>query len=61
MPPTITKLRTAFGNYPYTATLKNGEIKAAGIELEFEEIKPVNRAFTPMARSRSSTSAKWRS
>jgi 4,5-dihydroxyphthalate decarboxylase len=47
---TVTKLRTALGNYPYTAKLKNGELKADGIELEFEEIKPVNRAFKPMAQ-----------
>jgi 4,5-dihydroxyphthalate decarboxylase len=45
-----TKLRTALGNYPHTAQLKSGELTAEGIELEFEEIKPVNRAFKPMAQ-----------
>ena len=50
MPPTITKLRTAFGDYPMTAKLKSGELKEDGIELEFEEIKPVNRVFKPMAQ-----------
>ena len=47
---TVTKLRAALGTYPYTAKLKSGELKADGIELEFEEIKPVNRAFKPMAQ-----------
>jgi 4,5-dihydroxyphthalate decarboxylase len=47
---TITRLRTALGNYPYTAKLKSGELKADGIELAFEEVKPVNRAFKPMAQ-----------
>ena len=32
MPPTITKLRTAFGDYPMTAKLKSGELKEDGIE-----------------------------
>jgi len=50
MAPTITKLRTAFGDYPMTAKLKSGEFKEDGIELEFEEIKPVNRIFKPMAQ-----------
>ena len=50
MATTITKLRTAFGDYPMTAKLKSGELKEDGIELEFEEIKPVNRVFKPMAQ-----------
>jgi 4,5-dihydroxyphthalate decarboxylase len=50
MAPTITKLRTALGTYPLTAKLKSGELTVDGIELEFEEIKPVNRAFKPMAQ-----------
>jgi 4,5-dihydroxyphthalate decarboxylase len=50
MAQTITKLRTALGTYPHTAKLKSGELKADGIELEFEEVKPVNRIFKPMAQ-----------
>ena len=50
MAQTITKLRTALGNYPHTAKLKSGEFKADGIELEFEEVTPLNRAFKPMAQ-----------
>jgi 4,5-dihydroxyphthalate decarboxylase len=50
MAQTTTKLRTALGTYPHTAKLKSGELKADGIELEFEEVKPVNRIFKPMAQ-----------
>ena len=46
----MTTLVTALGNYPYTAALKKGELTAPGVEFKFEEIKPVNRAFAPMAR-----------
>jgi 4,5-dihydroxyphthalate decarboxylase len=47
---TITKLRAVLGNYPHTAKIKSGEFKADGVEIEFEDIKPVNRAFKPMAQ-----------
>jgi len=47
---TTIKLRTALGNYPHTAGLKSGAITAPGVALEFEDVKPVNRAFAPMAR-----------
>jgi 4,5-dihydroxyphthalate decarboxylase len=50
MAQTVTRLRTALATYPYTAGIKSGELKADGVELEFEEIKPVNRAFKPMAQ-----------
>ncbi|MBV8512877.1 MAG: hypothetical protein JO289_22165, partial [Xanthobacteraceae bacterium] len=50
MAQTITKLRAVLGNYPHTAKIKSGEFMADGVELEFEEIKPVNRAFKPMAQ-----------
>jgi 4,5-dihydroxyphthalate decarboxylase len=43
-------LITALGNYPYTAALKKGELTAPGVDFKFEDIKPVNRAFAPMAR-----------
>lgn len=46
----MTTLVTALGNYPYTAALKKGELTAPGVDFKFEDIKPVNRAFAPMAR-----------
>ena len=46
----MTTLVTALGNYPYTAALKKGELTAPGVDFKFEEVKPVNRAFAPMAR-----------
>jgi 4,5-dihydroxyphthalate decarboxylase len=46
----MTTVVTALGNYPYTAALKKGEFTAPGVDFKFEEIKPVNRAFAPMAR-----------
>ena len=49
MAQTVT-LKTALGNYPFTAALKKGELTAPGVAFQFEEIKPVNRAFAPMAR-----------
>src|SRR6186997_1473655 len=46
----MTTLVTALGNYPYTAALKKGELTAPGVDFKFEDVKPVNRAFAPMAR-----------
>jgi len=43
-------LKTALGNYPFTKALKAGELTDPRIAFQFEEIKPVNRAFAPMAR-----------
>src|ERR1700710_400133 len=45
-----TTLRTALANYPFTTPLKEGKQTIPGVTLQFEEIKPVNRAFAPMAR-----------
>ena len=45
-----TPLRTALANYPFTTPLKEGKQTIPGVTLQFEEIKPVNRAFAPMAR-----------
>jgi 4,5-dihydroxyphthalate decarboxylase len=50
MAETMTMLKTALGNYPFTTPLKKGELTAPGVAFQFEEIKPVNRAFAPMAR-----------
>jgi 4,5-dihydroxyphthalate decarboxylase len=49
MADTMIKLSTALGNYPHTAALKKGEITAPGVAFQFEDIKPMNRAFKPMA------------
>ena len=46
----MTRWTVAIGNYPHTAALKSGAVHADGLTLEFPEIKPVNRAFAPMAR-----------
>ncbi len=45
-------LSVAIGNYPHTAALKSGEVASSLFACEFPEIKPVNRAFAPMARER---------
>ena len=45
-------LSVAIGNYPHTRALKAGEVASDRFALEFPEIKPVNRAFAPMARER---------
>ena len=45
-------LSVAIGNYPHTAALKAGEIASDRFAFTFPEIKPVNRAFAPMARER---------
>ena len=46
------KLTVAIGNYPHTQALKAGEVASDAFAFEFPEIKPVNRAFAPMARER---------
>ena len=45
-------LTVALGNYPHTRALKSGELTSDAFAFEFPEIKPVNRAFAPMARER---------
>jgi len=45
-------LTVALGNYPHTAALKSGEVASSKFAFDFPEIKPVNRAFAPMARER---------
>jgi 4,5-dihydroxyphthalate decarboxylase len=49
---TARPLSVAIGNYPHTAALKSGEVASTRFALDFPEIKPVNRAFAPMARER---------
>jgi len=46
----MTRWTVAIGNYPHTAALKSGAVRSDELDLEFPEIKPVNRAFAPMAR-----------
>jgi 4,5-dihydroxyphthalate decarboxylase len=46
----MTSWTVAIGNYPHTAALKSGAVSSQSLQLEFPEIKPVNRAFAPMAR-----------
>jgi 4,5-dihydroxyphthalate decarboxylase len=46
------KLTVAIGSYPHSQALKAGEVGSDLFALEFPEIKPVNRAFAPMARER---------
>ena len=46
------RLSVAIGNYPHTAALKSGDVASARFAFDFPEIKPVNRAFAPMARDR---------
>jgi 4,5-dihydroxyphthalate decarboxylase len=45
-------LAVAIGNYSHTQALKSGEVASNLFALEFPEIKPINRAFAPMARER---------
>ncbi|HEU0160335.1 MAG TPA: hypothetical protein VFR00_13520 [Hyphomicrobiaceae bacterium] len=43
-------LRTAIGNYPHTAALRDGRISSERLSLDFVELAPINRAFAPMLR-----------
>jgi 4,5-dihydroxyphthalate decarboxylase len=45
-------LAIAIGDYPHTRALKAGEVVSSLFALDFKDIKPVNRAFAPMARER---------
>ncbi|MGH8778430.1 hypothetical protein [Paraburkholderia sp.] len=44
------KLKTALKTYPHTRALKAGELTDLAIELAFEDVEPIHRAFAPMAR-----------
>jgi 4,5-dihydroxyphthalate decarboxylase len=43
-------LRTALGRYPGTAALHDGSVSSPLVRLEFQDVKPPNRAFAPMVR-----------
>lgn len=45
-------LSVAIGDYPHTAALKSGEVASPSFAFAFPQIKPINRAFAPMARER---------
>ncbi|WP_404605096.1 hypothetical protein [Caballeronia udeis] len=44
------RLKTALHTYPHTRALKAGELTDPAVELVFEEVEPIHRAFAPMAR-----------
>ncbi|MBN3764118.1 hypothetical protein [Burkholderia sp. Ac-20365] len=45
------RLKTALKTYPHTRALKSGELTDPAVELVFEDIEPIHRAFAPMART----------
>jgi 4,5-dihydroxyphthalate decarboxylase len=49
MPDPVT-LRIAIGDYPHTLPLKRGEITSPWLKLDFEDVKPLHKAFKPMVR-----------
>ena len=46
------RLTVAIGDYPHTAALKSGAVASDRFLFDFPQIKPMNRAFAPMARER---------
>jgi 4,5-dihydroxyphthalate decarboxylase len=42
-------LKIVLGTYPHTVPLKEGRVQSDRLVLDFEEVKPANRAFRPMA------------
>jgi 4,5-dihydroxyphthalate decarboxylase len=46
----VLTLRTLLGNYPNTAALKKGEVRAPGVVLEFADVKVPNTAFKDVVR-----------
>ena len=38
------------GDHPHFAALRSGEVAPEGLELEFVDVEPTNRAFAPMLR-----------
>lgn len=46
----VVPLRTALGDYPHTRALRSGAIGSDWLKLDFEEVRPINRAFAPMVR-----------
>ena len=46
------KLRIANRRYPHTEALWEGRVVPEGIELDFQPVDPISRAFAPMVRRR---------
>jgi 4,5-dihydroxyphthalate decarboxylase len=44
------RLKTALKTYPHTRALKAGGLTDPAVDLVFEDIEPIHRAFAPMAR-----------
>ncbi|WP_198017956.1 hypothetical protein [Burkholderia sp. WSM2230] len=44
------QLKTALKTYPHTRPLKDGELTDPAVQLAFEDVEPIHRAFAPMAR-----------
>ncbi|HET7849382.1 MAG TPA: hypothetical protein VFL51_10025 [Pseudolabrys sp.] len=47
---TSTTLRVAIGDYPHTLPLKRGDITSPWLRLDFNDVKPMHKAFKPMIR-----------
>jgi 4,5-dihydroxyphthalate decarboxylase len=47
----VPRLSTVLKRYPHTAKLLDGEIRDPRVELDFQHVEPIFRAFAPMARS----------
>jgi 4,5-dihydroxyphthalate decarboxylase len=45
----VRKLSVALGNYPHAKQLKS-RTRLSDVELDFADVKPINRAFAPMVR-----------
>lgn len=43
-------LRIVLGDYPHTLPLKRGEITSPWLKLDFDEVKPLHKAFKPMVQ-----------
>ena len=43
-------LKAALKTYPHTRALKAGELTSPVVDLRFEDVEPIHRAFAPMAR-----------
>ena len=47
---TVIVLRAALGGYGHLEGLRSGAIRSDTLRLEFEQVKPISRAFAPMVR-----------
>jgi len=45
------RLRTALKRYPHTTPLIDGDIRDARVQLDWQRVEPIYRAFAPMART----------